>query len=372
MATSDNSNQTAGSQGNGNNSTGNGNFYFSDGKWQSSNGTTLASSSGGSASGGFGGTTSGSNPFASFIGGGNSSTTSEDGKYAYNYERPLDERALTDTNNPFNKLVSVIGGDPSVLGGGSNPFAGDSKAGGDSASNGSNPFAGGNLPGNLPFGNTPPSNTSGSSNLPKTGNNDLPVPYNSNNWISDLQKLDGADATNNSGQGNGNWNYGSNNTSDGNGNWNFGSGNKTNGNGNWNYGDGSKTEGNGNWGFGNENTTKGNGNWNLGNNNDILGNANTLPGGNNDILGSGNTASVNNSNLLGNRIKTSSDGKTLVGNEGWNFSVNSELISLGSTTPSQAIGSDVSSLLSSPDLIKSAISNPGYNNPNYDFSAIGI
>ncbi|WP_445631960.1 hypothetical protein [Nostoc sp. DSM 114167] len=372
MATSNNSNQTVGSQSTSNSSTGNGNFSFSDGKWQSTDGSSLDSGSS------FGGAASGSNPFASFIGGGNSSTTSEDGKYKYNYERPLDERALTDTNNPFNQLIGVVGGDISALGGGSNPFAGASS--GNASGGGSNPFAGGgassgnasgssaNLPGNLPFGSTPPSKESGS-NLPETGNGQ-PVPYKSDNWISDIQKLDGADATDNSGQGNGNWLYGSNNTTDGNGNWNFGSGNTTNGNGNWNYGDGGKTEGNGNWGFGNENTTNGNGNWNLGNNNDILGNANTLPGSKNDILGSGNTANVTNSNLLGNRIEASGDDKTLIGNEGWNFSVSGELISLGSTKPSQNIGTDVSSLLSSSDLVTSAISNPGYNNPNYDFSTI--
>ncbi|MDZ7950365.1 hypothetical protein [Nostoc sp. DedQUE09] len=382
MATSDNSNQTVGSQSTNNNPTGNGNFSFSDGKWQSTDGSSL----------------DGSNTFASFIGGGNSSTTSEDGKYKYNYERPLDERALTDTNNPFNQLIGVLGGDISALGGsnpfsgggassgnasggGSNPFAGGNASGGGTSSGGSNPFAGGggasggnassgsgNLPGNLPFGNTPPSKESGS-NLPETGNGQ-PVPYKSDNWISDIQNLDGANAIGNSGQGNGNWLYGSNNTTDGNGNWNFGSDNTTNGNGNWNYGDGSKIEGNGNWGFGSDSATNGNGNWNLGNNNDILGNANTLPGSKNDILGSGNTANVTNSNLLGNRIEASGDDKTLVGNEGWNFSVGGELISLGSTTPSQDIGTDVRSLLSSSDLVTSAISNPGYNNPNYDFSTI--
>ncbi|MEH2168389.1 MAG: hypothetical protein V7K41_17395 [Nostoc sp.] len=360
MATSDNSNQTAEPQGTSNNSTGNGNFSFSDGKWQSTDGSSL------DGGGSFGDAASGSNIFASFIGGGNSSTISEDGKYAYNYERPLDERALTDTNNPFNQLIGVLGGDTSALGG-SNPFASGNASGG-SASSANNTAASGNLPGNLPFGSTPPSKESGS-NLPETGNA-LPVPYNSDNWIFDIQNLDGANATGNSGQGNGNWLYGSNNTTDGNGNWNFGSSNTTNGNGNWNYSDGGKTEGNGNWSFGNDNTTDGNGNWNLGNNNDIFGNANTLPGSNNNILGSGNTASVSNSNLLGNRIEASGDGKTLVGNEGWNFSVSGGLISLGSTTPNQAIGTDVSSLLSSPDLVTSAISNPGYNNPNYDFSAI--
>ncbi|MEH1813866.1 MAG: hypothetical protein V7K26_21135 [Nostoc sp.] len=355
MATSDNSNQTIGSQSTSNSSTGNGNFSFSDGKWQSTDGSSLDSGNS------FGGAASGSNTFASFIGGGNSSTTSEDGKYKYNYERPLDERALTDTNNPFNQLIGVVGGDISALGG-NNPFAGGGASGGNTSG------SSGNLPGNLPFGNTPPSKESGS-NLPETGNGQ-PVPYKSDNWISDIQNLDGANAIGNSGQGNGNWLYGSNNTTDGNGNWNFGSGNTTNGNGNWNYGDGGKTEGNGNWGFGNENTTNGNGNWNLGNNNDILGNANTLPGSKNDILGSGNTANVTNSNLLGNRIEASGNDKTLIGNEGWNFPVSGELISLGSTKPSQNIGTDVSSLLSSSDLVTSAISNPGYNNPNYDFSTI--
>ena len=373
MATSDNSNQTTGSQGTSNNLTGNGNFSFSDGKWQSTDGSSL------DGGGGFGGAASGSNIFASFIGGGNSSTISKDRKYAYNYERPLDKRALTDTNNPFNQLIGVLGGDTSALGGsntfaggstsggGSNPFAGGSTSGA-SASSGNNTAANGNLPGNLPFGSTPPSKESGS-NLPETGNG-LPVPYNSDNWVFDIQNLDGANATGNSGQGNGNWLYGSNNTTDGNGNWNFGSSNTTNGNGNWNYNDGGKTKGNGNWSFGNDNTTSGNGNWNLGNNNDIFGNANTQTSSNNDILGNGNTANVSNSNLLGNRIEASGDGKTLVGNEGWNFSVSGKLISLGSTTPSQAIGTDVNSLLSSPDLVTSAMSNPGYNNLNYNFSGI--
>ena len=352
---------------NSNNLTGNNNFSFSDGKWQSSDGSTLGGASGGGAGG-----------FASFIGGGNSSTTSEDGKYKYNYERPLDKRALTDTNNPFNQLIGVLGGDTSALGGGSNPFAGGSQSGGGSQSSGSKPIAGGsqsaggnnaaaggNLPGNLPFGNTPPSKESGS-NLPKTGNG-LPVPYKSDNWTSDIQKLHGANATNNSGQGNGNWLFGSKNTTDGNGNWNFGSKNTTKGNGNWNYSDGGKTEGNGNWGFGNENTTNGNGNWNLGDKNDTLGNANTQTGSKNHILGSGNAANVSNSNLLGNRIEANGDNKTLIGNEGWNFPVSGKLISLGSTQPNQGIGKDVSNLLSSRDLITSAISNPGYKNSHYEF-----
>lgn len=373
MATFGNSNQTAGLQSTSNDLTGNGNFSFTNGLWQSNNGSTLDSTvinrfgSSSDGSGASSGAADGSNTFASFIGGGNSSTISADGQYAYNYERPLDERALTDTNNPFNQLIGVIGGDTSAIGG-SNPFASGSESNGSSVFSTNNAVALDNLPGNLPFGDTPPSNESGS-NLPETGNG-LPVPYNSNNWISDIQNLDGANATGNSGQGNGNWNYGSNNTTDGNGNWNFGSGNATNGNGNWNYSNGATTEGNGNWGFGSDNTTNGNGNWNLGNDNNILGNANTQTGSNNNILGSGNNNSVNNSNLLGNRIEASGDDSTLIGNEGWNFSVDGKLTSLGSSTPSGAIGTDVSNLLSSPNLVTSAISNPGYNNPNYDFSAI--
>ncbi|BAZ08713.1 hypothetical protein NIES4071_05180 [Calothrix sp. NIES-4071] len=373
MATFGNSNQTAGLQSTSNNLTGNGNFSFTNGLWQSTDGSTLDSTlinrfgSSSDVSSPSNGAADDSNTFASFIGGGNSSTTSADGQYAYNYSRPLDERALTDTNNPFNQLIGVIGGDTSALGGG-NPFASGSSDSGNSAFSANNGIALDNLPGNLPFGSTPPSNESGS-NLPETGNG-LAVPYNSDNWISDVQNLDGANATNNSGQGNGNWNYGSNNTIDGNGNWNFGSGNATNGNGNWNYGNRATTAGNGNWGFGNDDTTNGNGNWNLGNSNNILGNANTQTGSNNNILGSGNNNSVNTSNLLGNRIEASGDNNTLIGNEGWNFSVNGTLMSLGSNTPSQAIGTDVSSLLSSPNLVTSAMSNPGYNNPNYDFSAI--
>lgn len=332
MTTSNNSSSTASV----NNLTGNGNFAFNNGQWQSTNNSAVNSG---------------------VPGGGNSSTTTtnENGQSAYNYERPLDERALTDSNNPFNQLIEVIDGDTSLLGGGGNPFTGGSTS--DS-----------NIPGNLPFGSTPPSVESGS-NLPQTGNG-LPVPYNSDNWVLDIQNLDDTNATNNSGQGNGNWNYGSNNTSNGNGNWNFGGGNTTTGSGNWNYGDGDTINGNGNWGFGGNNITNGNGNWNLGSNNDIVGNGNTQTGTNNQILGSGNTAGVSNSNLLGNRIEASGDGQTLVGNEGWNFSVSGELISLGNSTPSQAIGTDINSLLNSPDLITSAMSNPGYNNSNYDFAAV--
>lgn len=338
---------------------GNGNWQLSDGQWQSNDGSTLSSaipSGGGNPSAGTD-TSGGGNPFAGGgSGGGNplaGGTSNSDSNYQY--ERPLDERSLTDGNNPFNQLVGVIGGDSAASGGG-NPLA-----------SGSAPAAGGgeNVPGNLPFGSTPPSAET-ASNLPETGNG-LPVPYNSDNWISDVQTIDGADATGNTVNGNGNWSSGSNNTVDGNGNWNFSDGNTTSGNGNWLYSSGGTVEGNGNWNFGSGNTTNGNGNWGLGNDNDITGNANRPTGSNNSIVGSGNTADVSGSSLLGNRIEASGDGKTLIGNEGWNFSTDN-LISLGST-PGPEIGTDVNTLLSSPNLAASAMSNPGYNNPNYDYSA---
>lgn len=327
---------------------GNGNWQLSNGQWQSNDGSTLSSAipSGGSNPSGDTNTFGGGNPFA----GGIANSDSQ-------YERPLDERNMTDGNNPFKQLVGVIGGDSTSSGGG-NPLA----SGNTSAAGGEN------IPGNLPFGDTPPSAET-ASDLPETGNG-LPVPYNSDNWISDVQSIDGANATGNNVNGNGNWLSGSNNTVDGNGNWNFSDGNNTSGNGNWLYSSGGTIEGNGNWNFGSSNTTNGNGNWGLGDDNDITGNANRPTGSDNNILGSGNTADVSGSNLLGNRIEASGDGKTLIGNEGWSFSTNN-LISLGSSTPGAEIGTDVETLLSSPDLAASAMSKPSYNNPNYDFSAFG-
>ena len=367
MATSENTNQTGGAQSNSNNSTGSGNWYFSDGKWQSSEGNSLSGGAGGAGFGGgaggagFGGGAGGAGG-ASF--GGGATTTTTDGQY--NYERPLDERELTNTNNPFGQLISVVGGDTSSLGSGGNPLASSgSGSSGDGSSNSggsSNALAGGEIPGNLPFGNTPPSQES-ASNLPETGNG-LPVPYNSDNWTDSLNNIDSsASATGNTSNGNGNWYLGSNNTTDGNGNWNFSDGNTTSGNGNWNYGS--------------DNAGSGNGNWNFGSGNDILGNANMGTGSGNTIAGNGNTSDVSNSSLLGNRIEASGEGQTLIGNEGWNFAVSgdsaSNQVSLGSSTPSSEIGfgitSNVSSLLSSPNLAESAMSNPGYNNPNYDYSA---
>ncbi len=338
---------------------GNGNWQLSNGEWQSNDGSTLSSvipSSGGNPSIGTD-TSSSGNPFTGGSGGGNpftGGTSSSDSNYQY--ERPLDERSLTDGNNPFNQLVGVIGGDSASSGSGGNPLA----------SSGTSAATSENVPGNLPFGNTPPSAET-ASNLPETGNG-LPVPYNSDNWILDIQSIDGADATGNNVNGNGNWLSGSNNNVNGNGNWNFSDGNTTSGNGNWLYSSNGTIEGNGNWNFGSGNTTNGNGNWGLGNDNDITGNANRPTGSNNNILGSGNTGDVSNSSLLGNRIEASGDGTTLIGNEGWNFSTNN-LISLGSSTPGADIGTDVETLLSSPTLAASAMSNPGYNNPNYDFSA---
>ena len=210
-----------------NNDTGNGNFAFKDGKWESSDGSSLGaaipSAAGDNASFGASNTSSGENPLAGggdasggsgnpLAGGGNASTDSN-----YAYTREADERGLTDTNNPFNQLIGVVGGDEASSSG-SDPLTGGGTAGGS------------DTPGNLPFGDTPP----GSSNLPET-DTDLPLPYESENWVADVNSLGGdGNATGNTTDGNGNWNYGSDNTTNGNGNWNFTSGNTTDGNGNWN------------------------------------------------------------------------------------------------------------------------------------------
>lgn len=264
-----------------------------------------------------------------------------------------------------------------LSGGSGNPFSG-----GDTESDNNNPFAGGNaennpqasnLPDNLPFGDTLPS-------LPEV-ETDQPVPFNSDNFILDVNNLESdSDSTGNTGSGNGNWNLGSNNTTDGNGNWNFSSDSQTSGNGNWNYADGNTSTGNGNWNFSTDNQTNGNGNWQLGESNTVLGNANMPEGSNNNILGSGNTADVSDSNLLGNRLEIDSDGSA-IGNEDWAFplSSDSEPISLGSSQPSQAIGFDINTGVSSlfgsggatQETIDTATNLPDYNNPNYTFEGLG-
>jgi len=258
----------------------------------------------------------------------------------------------------------------------------NSFAGGNSESDNNNPFAGGsaesnpqassNLPDNLPFGDTLPS-------LPEVETTQ-PVPFDSENFILDVGDLESdSDSTGNTGSGNGNWNLGSNNTTNGNGNWNFSNDSQTSGNGNWNYADGNTSTGNGNWNFGTDNQTNGNGNWQLGEGNTVLGNANMPEGSNNNILGSGNTADVSNSNLLGNRIETSGDGNA-IGNEDWAFPISgdSEPISLGSSQPSQEIGFDINTGVSSlfgpggatQETIDTATSLPGYNNSNYTFEGM--
>ena len=80
----------------------------------------------------------------------------------------------------------------------------------------------------------------------------------------------------------------------------------------------------------------------------------------NQTVGSQST----NNNLTGNGKWQSTDGSSLDSGSGFGGAAS------GSTTPSQDIGTDVKSLLSSSDLVTSAMSNPGYNNSNYDFSAI--
>lgn len=363
-----------------NNISGNGNWYYTDGQWISDRGEDLSltnafasgnppagyipsnvsnnSNLGGGLSGG-----SGNNPFAGgnpFMvgGGGNVSTTSEDGNYAYNYTRTADPRSLVpDDNSPFAKLIGVL------------------DFGGNSSNSGSNPLASGsqanNLPANLPVASTPNAST----NLPEAPQG-LSVPYNTDNWILDLKDLESsntdASTNNNTGSGNGNWFYGSNNTADGNGNWYFSGDNTTNGNGNWFYGSNNTANGNGNWYFGIGNTANGNGNWQTGNDNIINGNGNRPGGSGNNVLGNGNRPSGSDNKILGNGIAASADSKSYIGNQDWNFNILNDLQSL--QVGVGGVGSDVRNLLSNPDLISNTVSKEGYaNSPflansNYEFN----
>ncbi|ARV60231.1 hypothetical protein BZZ01_17765 [Nostocales cyanobacterium HT-58-2] len=431
---------------------GNGNWYYTNGQWESdegadlsvadafasgnppagyipdnissATGNPLAGSSSSSSSGtDFGGSipfagsgnSSSDNPFAGgnpFMigGGGNVSTTSADGQYTYNYTRTADARSLVpDDNSPFAKLLGVLGvGSDSSSNSGSNPFAGGSNpfSGGSTPTGDTNPQLGGNnpyfagngsgnsalgssdkFPGNLPIANTAPSSTSDSI-LPEAPEG-LSVPYNSNNWISDLKDLQsgepGASTSGNTGSGNGNWFYASNNTANGNGNWYFSDGNTTDGNGNWFYASNNTANGNGNWYFGSGNTTDGNGNWSSGGNNTINGNGNRPSGsgntingnGNkpsgsgNNILGNANTSNTSGNNILGNHVETSGDGKAYIGNDDWSFDILNELKSLQSGV--SGVGSDVNNFLSNPDLISTTTSKEGFSNSpfltnsNYQF-----
>ncbi|MBW4563454.1 MAG: hypothetical protein KME32_20380 [Mojavia pulchra JT2-VF2] len=370
-----------------NNISGNGNWYYTDGQWVSDKGEKLtltdAFASGNPPAGYIPSNVSNNNSFASgpsfngsannpfaggnpFMigGGGNVSTTSEDGKYTYNYTRTADPRSLVpDDNSPFAKLIGVLGfgSNSSNTNSGSNPFAGGSQ--------GNN-----SRPANLPSGSTPTAST----DLPKAPQG-LSVPYNSDNWISDLKDLEssktGASTDGNTGSGNGNWFYGKNNTADGNGNWLFSNDNTANGNGNWFYGKNNTADGNGNWYFGIGNTTNGNGNWQTGDNNTINGNGNRPSGSGNDVLGNGNRPSGSDNKILGNAIETSDDGKAYIGNQDWNFDILNDLQSL--QIGGAGIGSDVKNLLSHPDMISNTMSKEGYSNSpflansnyQFDFSA---
>lgn len=362
---------------------GNGNWYYTDGQWISDEGADLsvvdAFTRGNPSDGG--GDSSGGNPFAGgnpFMSGdgGNVSTTSEDGKYSYNYTRTEDERSLApDDHNPFGQLIDMISLD------------------GNSSDSGSNSFSAGNdFAGNLPIGSTPASSTN--ENVLPEAPEGLSVPYNSDNWISDLKDLEsgetGASTESNTGNGNGNWFFGSNNTADGNGNWYFGSGNTTDGNGNWEFGSGNTSDGNGNWEFGSGNTNDGNGNWQLGDHNTVNGNANIpsgdgnsingnsniLSGNSSNVLGNTNTSNINNGSLLGNSIEATDDGKAYIGNEDWSFDILDELTSLESGV--SGIGSDVNSLLSHPDIVSTTTSKEGYTdspflaNSDYQFEFSGV
>ncbi|MBE9053021.1 hypothetical protein IQ243_21880 [Nostocales cyanobacterium LEGE 11386] len=395
---------------------GNGNWYYTDGQWISDEGADLGvadafasgnppagyipdsvsfgeSSTGNPFAGG--GESSTGNPFAGgnpFMvgGGGNVSTTSEDGLYNYNYTRTEDERSLVpDDNNPFAKLIDVLGIDSNSLEMGSNPFASTS----DNTDMSSNPFAGGNnLPENLPIGSTPPDSTN-ETVLPEAPEG-LSVPYNSDNWISDLKDLEsgepGASTGGNTGNGNGNWFYGSGNTANGNGNWYFDSDNTSSGNGNWYFGSDNTSNGNGNWYFGSNNTSDGNGNWQIGDDNTINGNGNqpsgtdntingngNQPSGNgNNILGNANTSNISDGSFLGNNIEASDDGKAYIGNEDWSFDILDQLTSLGSGV--SGVGSDVKSFLSHPDMISTTTSKEGFSdssffiNSDYQFDLGGL
>ncbi|MDH6085368.1 hypothetical protein [Umezakia ovalisporum] len=228
--------------------------------------------------------------------------------------------------------------------------------------NGNSFTADNNLSGAFPIGSTPTSSTN--ENFLPEAPEGLSVPYSSDDWISDLKDLEsgepGASSSGNTGNGNGNWFYGSDNTADGNGNWYFGVNNTSNGNGNWQLADNNTADGNGNWYFGVNNTSNGNGNWQLGDNNTVNGNANRPSGNNNSILGNANTSNNNGGSLLGNRIEASEDGKAYIGNEDWSFDILDELTSLGSGV--SGVGNDVASLLSHPDLIATATSQEGFTN----------
>ncbi|MDB9376069.1 hypothetical protein [Nodularia sphaerocarpa] len=374
---------------------GNGNWYYTDGQWISDEGADLSGGNpfagGGDSSGGNpfagggdgsggnpfagGGDSSGGNPFTAGDGG-NVSTTSDDGQYTHNYTRTEDERSVApDGNNPFSQLIDILSVDTNSSDSNSNVFGGEN-----------------NPPENLSSGSTAPSSTN--ENFLPEAPEGLSVPYNSDNWISDLKDLEsgeaGASTGANTGNGNGNWFYGSNNTADGNGNWYFGSGNTTDGNGNWEFGNDNTANGNGNWEFGSRNTSDGNGNWQLGDDNTVNGNANTpsgdrnsingnsniLSGNSNNVLGNTNTGNINNGGLLGNSIEATDDGKAYIGNEDWSFDILDELTSLEMGV--SGVGSDVKRLLSHPDLVSTTTSKEGYTdsafltNSDYQFEFSGL
>lgn len=269
-----------------NESTGNGNWYFSEGKWYLSNANIP--------------TGQGSIPM---VGDGNS--------FAADNSSDQNNESLAADSNPFASGSNSSAADNSSdedsesLAADSNPFA-----------SGNNPFAdGGNLiPGGInPFTSLEPSTDANSpfSDGNQTYNN-LPLPFENDNWISDISNLadDHAAATGNETIGNGNWHFASDNKIVGNGNWTFGSDNATLGNGNWYYENDNATIGNGNWYFGNCNSTIGNGNWSYGSGNAIIGNGNKVNGHDNIVIGN----AVNNGDWLtgdGNII-ISSDDKLLV------------------------------------------------------------
>ena len=285
----------------------------------------------------FGGLGGENNPFAGGgsnpNGGSNSFTssgTSFNGVYTWDFTG-LEESNFTDSNNPYNKLLTLLGS--------SNPVASDDNSaeaddcvGEDSAEGGANTSGNNDQTGtlaqqahesNLIFTentlaeflsilaskNPSASHDSSSANGNPTVNN-LPLPFDDPNWFTNLSNTiqaqgDKFTATSNEAIGNGNWYFGSDNGTFGNGNWYFSDNNVTVGNGNWHYGTHNATVGNGNWNFGDGNATIGNGNWYSGNNNQILGNGNWVAGNNNIVIGSpisnGKIFTGNDSLIIGNK-----------------------------------------------------------------------
>ncbi len=279
----------------------------------------------------FGGIDGGNNPFT---GGGNTSTdgtnsitggeSSSNGVYTWDFTG-LDESNFQDPNNPFNKLLTILGVSKPSDSNNTGANSGDHAIAPDTTTDSSaHPVSGDdNQSANVmaqaqeagfTFTNNPLAEFFGSNSCDSSDNsnftfNGLPLPFDNPNWFASISHIASSEdskfnATDNESIGNGNWYFASDNKTFGNGNWYFSDDNVTIGNGNWQYGTDNATIGNGNWNFGEDNATVGNGNWYLGKNNQTLGNGNWIEGNNNIVIGSpasnGKIFSGNNSLVIGN------------------------------------------------------------------------